>query len=119
MGAGLIRMANIVRRNRFLMLGLISLAACIAGSIWSRTDPTNNYAFYLWFFGWISFLLVVGYFSTPSNSVFGKVAFRFVVLMVIGIVMKILHLLGGEVTIIVALVGIFATYVIMWFGKRK
>lgn len=119
MWLGLMRLSNFVRRNRFVVLAVISLAAWLTGWILRRTDPDLDFGFYLSFFGWISFLLIVGYFSTPANSVFGKVAFTFVVIMVIGIIMKILHLLGGNFAIIVGLVGIFATYLIMWFGKKK
>ncbi len=119
MWLGPMRLSNFVRRNRFVVLAVISLAAWLTGSILSRIDPNLDFAFYLSFCGWISFLLVVGYFSTPNNSVFGKVAFTFVVIMLIGIFMKILHLLGGNFTIIVGLAGILATYLIMWFGKKK
>ena len=97
-------------KNRFFILGLLSLAACISGFIWNRSDPDNDYAFHLFFFAWIAFLLVVGYTSTPSNSIFGKVAFGFVVIMVTGIAMKMLNLFGANIMIIVGLLGLFATY---------
>ena len=106
-------------KNRLFILSVISAAACILGFIWNTSDPDHDYAFPLFFFGWIAFLLVVGYSSTPSNSIFGKVAFGFVVIMVIGIATKMLNLLGGNVTIIVGLLGIFATYLNMWLKKRR
>ena len=108
-----------MRKNCFVILGVISLAAWISGFIWNRSEPDHNYAFHLFFFGWIAFLLVIGYFSTPSNSIFGKVAFGFVVIMVIGIATKMLNLLGANTMIVVGLLGIFATYLKMWFGQKR
>lgn len=108
------------RANKNLaILGGFSLATCIGGFIWSRFDPSNAYSFNLFFFGWLSSLLVVGYASTPSDSLFGKIAFGFVVIMVIGIGMKILHLFAANVIIVVGLLGIFSTYGVMWFGSKR
>lgn len=107
-------------KKSLAILGGISLTACIAGFIWSRFDPYNNeYAFNLFFFGWLASLVVVGYASTPSDSLSGKIAFGFVVIMVTGIGMKMLHLFAANVIIVVGLLGIFATYGVMWFGSKR
>lgn len=98
---------------------IISAVAAVVGYIWSRYDIGNGMAVSLYMLGWTSSLLAVGYHSTPSNSVFGKIAFVFVIIMVSGIMMKILHLLGANEIIIGGLLGIAVTYLVMWFGKKK
>jgi len=98
---------------------VLSIAVLITGIIWRLIDPENSIAFLLYFIGWLLTLLVIGYFSTPSNSSFGKIAFGFVVLMVMGIASKILHFLGGDVMIIAGLTGLGVTYVAMWYKKKK
>jgi hypothetical protein len=97
---------------------LLSFVIWLAGGIWKHFNPDSAVAFLLYFFGWICTLLVVGFFSTPSNSVYGKIAFGSVGLTVAGIVLKVLHLPGGNETIVVGLLGIGATYAVMWLNKR-
>jgi hypothetical protein len=86
---------------------------------WKAFDPDNNIAFIVHFSGWLASLLAAGYFSTPSNSTIGKVAFGFVILIVAGIAMKILHLTGANNIIISGLAGIFITYAVMWFREKR
>jgi hypothetical protein len=95
---------------------IISLIALTGGWIWSKSDSN---AFLLYFFGGISSLLAVGYYSTPSNSIYGKIAFGFIALMVGGISFKVLHYIGGNEMIIVSLLGILTTYIVMWFREKR
>ncbi|HEY3403259.1 MAG TPA: hypothetical protein VGK59_07720 [Ohtaekwangia sp.] len=106
-------------RNPAKLWIISSFATALIGVLWSQYDSTNGVAFVLTFAGWLSSLLAVGYYSTPSNSVFGKIAFGFVVLTVIGIAFKILHLTGADEIIVAGLVCILVTYVIMWSVKKK
>jgi hypothetical protein len=99
---------------------ILSFVALIAGRIWSNADTSvNNFAFHLYFDGLLSSLLAVGYYSTPSSSVYGKIAFAFVVIMVIGIASKILHYDGADAMIIIGLAGIFVTYLVMWLREKR
>jgi hypothetical protein len=97
---------------------ITSFVAILIGIVWSRFDHDNNYAFLIYFNGIISSLLAVGYYSTPSNSIYGKITYGFVVLTVVGIAFKILHLWANEM-IVVGLLGISITYVLMWIRSHK
>src|SRR5262245_10133230 len=99
---------------------ILSFAAHIAGRIWIGLDESaNDLAYHLSFNGLLSSLLAVGYYSTPSDSVYGKIAFAFVVIMVIGIAFKILHYEGADAMIIIGLAGIFVTYLVMWLREKR
>ena len=98
---------------------IISFAAIAIGFVWSRLDHDNHFAFLIYFNGWISSLLAIGYYSTPSNSMFGKIIYGFVVLTVVGIAFKILHYTGANEMIIVGLIGISITYVWMWIKSMS
>ncbi len=98
---------------------IVSLAALVAGAIWKHSVPDNSIASQLYFIGWMSTLLAVGYLSTPSNSVFGKITFVCVVLTVAGIAMKVLHLVGANSVIIIGLLGGVSTYILMWVRKKE
>ena len=63
--------------------------------------------------------MTVGYLSTPTNSRYGKIALGFVVIMITGIVMKILHLAWANEIIGVSLIGVLITYATMWFMENK
>jgi hypothetical protein len=105
-------------RNSSSVLILVSFVIWLVGGVWKHFSPDSALAILLYFFGWISTLLVVGFFSTPSNSIHGKIAFAFVGLTVVGVVLKVLHLPAGNEVIVVGLLGIGATYTVMWFGKK-
>jgi hypothetical protein len=98
-------------------VGIIAFCAWIIGFMWMRLDK-EGYGFLLFTVGWIATLLVIGYHSTPSNSIYGKSAFGFVVVMVCGILFKILHFAYGDEIIILSLVGISGTYLAMWLKKK-
>jgi small-conductance mechanosensitive channel len=98
---------------------IISICLAIAGWLWSRIDARNAIAMIVFFLGGISSLLAVGYYSTPSNSIYGKVAFGFVIVIVIGIVFKILHLEGADLAIICGLCGVCMTYILIWIRTPK
>jgi hypothetical protein len=83
------------------------------------SDDTSDLGIGLFLFGWVSSLLAIGYYSTPSDSIFGKIAFSFVVVMVAGILFKMLHLMGANIMIIIGLAGIVAVYALMWFREKK
>ena len=95
------------------------ITSFVIGIVWSRFDHDNHYAFLIYFNGIISSLLAVGYYSTPSNSIYGKITYGFVVLTVVGIAFKILHYLWANEMIIVGLLGISITYVWMWIRSQK
>jgi hypothetical protein len=107
----------VIKIARYILF--CSLASILAGYAWQIFDSENSIAIAFKFFGWIVFLLAVGYLSTPTNSSYGKIAFSFVVIMIIGILMKVLHLAWANEVIIVALVGILITYVVMWLRETK
>lgn len=107
-----------MNRKSSIIWGSVSFAAVLAGLIWKKFDPQNGYEFTLYFLGWMSSLLAVGYVSTPSGSVHGKVAFGCVVIMVTGIAMKILHLIFANEIILAGLLGIVISYMVIWFRKR-
>jgi hypothetical protein len=98
---------------------IVSFLTVVGGWIWNNYDAANNTAFLLYFCGGISSLLAVGYYSTPSNSIYGKIAFGFIVLMVGGVSFKVLRYIGGNEMIVVSLLGIFATYMVMWFREER
>jgi hypothetical protein len=85
--------------------------------LWKYIQPADAIAPLVYFFGLISSLLAVGYYSTPTGSVFGKVAYGFVVVTVAGIVMKVLHVVFANETIVAGLAGIAITFIIMWVRK--
>jgi hypothetical protein len=107
-----------MEKKTLRILTVISAIAWAGGYVFHNFYPDNDFIFSLYFFGWISFMLVVGYSSTPSSSLPGKVAFACVVVMILGIVMKILHMPGANIIIVVGLLGIGLTYFVMWFGKK-
>ena len=97
----------------------ISFVMLLIGWIWGQIEKGNTIAFYLYFLGWLSSLLAVGYNSTPSNSIYGKIAFAGVIIMVAGIAMKILHLTSANEAIIAGLFIIFATFGLMYIIGLK
>jgi hypothetical protein len=107
-----------MNRKSSIIWGSVSFAGVLIGLLWRRFDPGNGYGFLLYFLGWMSSLLAVGYVSTPSDSTHGKIAFGFVVLLVTGIAMKLLHLILANEIILAGVLGILITYVAMWFGKK-
>jgi len=104
-------------RKLLIVWDVLSVAALVGGYVWRKSDP-ENHSNDLYFIGWMSTLLVVGYHCTPSHSVYGKFAFGCVALMVIGIAMKIFHLTFANEAIVIGLLGIVASYAAMWFGKK-
>jgi hypothetical protein len=108
-----------MRKNTVVICVAISVATLIIGHFWRKADPGNETSFILYFFGWIATLLTVGYASTPTGSIFGKVSFAFVCIMVIGIAFKILHYTAANELIVVGLLGIVITYSVMWLKERK
>ena len=95
---------------------VLSVLTWLGGSALNRG---NEFRYILILIGGASFLLAIGYVSTPSKSGFGKILFGFVVLMVAGINMKIFHLSPSNELIIAALVGIAITYAVMWSRKNN
>lgn len=106
-------------KSPILIWIVLSFASLLIGVIWRQFDSSSEIATGLYFVGWISSLLAIGYFSTPTGSMYGKIAFGCVALMVTGIVMKILHLTGANEIIIIGLLGIGAAYGVMWFKDKK
>jgi hypothetical protein len=102
---------------RYVLFG--SLVSILAGYAWQILDPENSLAIALKFFGWIIFLLAVGYLSTPTNSIYGKIIFGTVIIMILGVIMKILHLAWANEVIVISLVGILITYATMWLREAK
>ena len=105
-------------RPAFIWL-IISVIVWLAGWFLKDSIGLIDMPFPLYFFGWISMFLSIGYLSTPQNSIFGKIAFGFVIVMVTGIAFKMLHLPGGNEIILFGLVGLLATYITMWMEKKK
>jgi len=103
-------------KNFVLAWIIISFIALTGGWIWSYFDSN---ALLVYFFGGISSLLSVGYYNTPSNSIYGKIAFGFVALVVGGIIFKVLHYAGGNKIIVIGLVGIVLTNVVMWYQEKR
>jgi hypothetical protein len=106
-------------RNGVLIWIIVSAAIWIMGSTWRSYDPENSLAFGMKYLGWLSGLLAIGYFSTPSGTLFGKVAFGIVIVMIVGILSKMLHLPGGNIIIIIALAGLFVAYAIRAFRQEN
>jgi FtsH-binding integral membrane protein len=95
----------------------LSITICLGGLLWKYIQPADPIAPLVYFFGLISSLLAVGYYSTPTGSLFGKVAYSFVVVTVVGIVMKVLHVVYANEMIAAGLAGIAITFIIMWVRK--
>jgi len=108
----------VIIRKLPVVLTFLSLAVLVAGLSWKHSDPGNSIAIGLYFIGWMSTLLAVGYVSTPSNSGFGKVTFGCVVLTMTGIAMKVFHILGANSVIIIGLLAGVSTYVVMWVREK-
>lgn len=96
----------------------LSIVAVLICFIWINVSPDSNLAFGFYFFSWMSFLLSVGYVSTPAGSWTGKTAFGAVVLMILGIAFKVLHLPAANILIIAGLVILAVSCVIHWFRHR-
>lgn len=92
---------------------LASTFCWLAGTLWRWADEGSALAFLLGFSGWVSFLLALGFYCTPS-SLPGKIAFGFVAVMVTGIAFKILHFEKGNTMIITGLIGLLISY--RWIG---
>jgi hypothetical protein len=103
--------------NKKVILG-IPFALILLGVVGRQFDPQNSVAFIFYLTGWLSSLIVVGYFSTPSNSLLGKICFGFVIVMTLGVLFKMLHFLGGNELIVVGLIGVVVTYGLWWFRKK-
>jgi hypothetical protein len=74
--------------------------------------------FWLRFGGWLSFLLALGFFSTPSGTP-GTITFGWVIVMVTGIAFKVLHFTGGNAIIMTGLFGILITFSWIWFSRKR
>lgn len=105
--------------NLLILWGVLSFAAVALGFLWAKFDADSELASWLRFWGFFSSLIFVAYLSKPSSRPYGLIVFAFSSLMVVGIFFKILHLLGGDVIILVCLAGIVTTYAVMWFRERK
>ncbi len=101
------------------ILTVISGVACAIAYLWSLTDPESATAVSTYFATWIIFLLALGYASTPSGSWCGKTAFLFVVVIVVGLTFKVLHFLGATEILVFGLIGLAATYAIMWVRTQR
>src|SRR5688572_19154225 len=88
-------------RNPVTFWIALSLGLWILGSAWRFANPTDEGGFLMYFLGWVSTLLAVGFYSSPGYSMYGKIAFAAVVVTVIGIVFKVLHWSGGNELIVV------------------
>ena len=108
-----------MENKTFKIIALASITALLIGFAWKMYDPFSGIAYFLYILGWLSSLLVVGYYSTPSGSVYGKIMFGCVVVMVSGIAMKVLHFIGADQTIIFSLGGLAVTYLFKWLNERK
>ena len=96
---------------------VISLSMLVGGAVWKAFDPESDTAILVYFQGWIASLLAVGYMSTPNDSIYGKIAFAFVCIIVAGVVMKFLHLQAANEIIIGGLLGLGSTYVVRAFKE--
>jgi hypothetical protein len=96
---------------------LIALIISVALMLIVRNiDPENKILFGVCLVAWFISLFVVAYVSTPSNSMYGKIAFVSMVVAMIGIAFKILQFTDhANVIITVGLVGVVGAYGIMWF----
>ncbi len=106
-------------RNPVTIWIVLSFLTLITGYVWYYLDSGSNAAFAAISLGWVSSLLAVGYYSTPSDSIYGRIAFAGVIVMVMGMVMKILHYTGANLLIVIGLLVIVVTYVTRWTRERK
>jgi hypothetical protein len=98
---------------------VVSVLLIASGLCWRLIDEENTNASHLFTAGWLSSLLVAGYYITPSGTIFGKIAFAAVIILVTGITMKIFHIAHGDKIIGGALFTIAFTYMKMWMKQRK
>ncbi len=63
---------------------------------------------------WFLTLPFIAYFSTPSNSVYGKIAFGSSILAILGLGLKVLNFEWANTMIIVGLAGVVGAYAVMW-----
>lgn len=108
-----------MQKKILLIWFLVSVAAIAAGLLWRALDSQNTNASLLYTYGWLSSLLAIGYYSTPTGTVFGKIAFAAVVILVTGIAMKLFSIAGANQVIIGALLTIVITYAKMWMKDQK
>ena len=114
-----LRARDFMPRNPVTIWIVLSFLTLFTGYLWNYLDAGSDTAFVMIFFGWASSLLAVGYYSTPSDSMYGKIAFAGVMVMVMGMAMKILHFLGANHLIVIGLLAIVVTYVTRWARERK
>jgi hypothetical protein len=108
-----------MQKRILLIWFLVSLASIAAGLLWRSIDSQNSNASLVYTYGWLSSLLAVGYYSTPSGTIFGKIAFAAVCILVTGIAMKVFGIAGANQVIIGALLTIGITYAKMWLKDQK
>lgn len=96
-----------------------SFVIILVAEIWKQYDPENTSLSMIKFYAVLSSLLSVGYYSTPSNSVYGKISFGFVLLLVIGIMFKVLHYEGADAMVVIGLAGLLTTFAWRWKKEKK
>ena len=92
---------------------VLSFLTLITGCVWRHLDSNSEIAIVAYILGLISSLLAVGYYSTPSHSIYGKIAFTCVIIVVSGMIMKILHWVGANEVMVIGLAGIGFTFAFM------
>jgi hypothetical protein len=107
-----------IRNYRVPILVVLAVLDWTFGSVIVKILP-ESFAFELWFGSWLCILILIAYHSTPSNSAFGKVFFGFSVLIILGVAMKLLHLIGANAVIISGLLGILIAYLLMWSRAKE
>jgi hypothetical protein len=112
-------MKRSTRTNWLILWGALSFASLAIGFLWSMFEAESSAASSLRFWGFFSSLIFVAFLSKPSTRPYGQIVFVFSVIMILGINFKILSLTGANATIVVGLIGIFASYGVLWFREKK
>jgi hypothetical protein len=107
-----------MQKKIFLACLLVSVLLIASALCWRLIYDDDTTASLLFTAGWLSSLLVAGYYITPSGTTFGKIAFAAVVILVTGIGMKSFHIAHGDKIIGGALFTIAFTYMKMWMKAK-
>jgi hypothetical protein len=105
--------------QKIVKLWIIASFAIFVSSYAAKLfDPDPLVPALLRMIGLISSLLAVGYYVTSPRTTLGKISFAGVIIMTIGIVFKILHLMGADQLIYTGLVVLGVPFVIGLFRKK-
>ena len=101
------------------ILIVLSFILILLGQFWSKFDSETSTGSDMKFIGIIASVLSVGYFSTPSGSIFGKIGFAYVIVIAAGVAMKLYHLYQGNLVLIVGLAGLGIAHLINWIRSKR